>query len=175
MSTSPQEISQSNYMVVFTDLSGFTRAIKGMDEEEVFKTMVAYFEYLGEVAEEGGGTLIKCMGDAGLVVFPESCVDSGAKAILRLRQEGDQWLTDHGLRCRHCIKAHFGQVFTGPMGAKGSKCFNVYGQTVMVAATIKSSGLALTAQAFRQLSRETRTLFKKHTPPISYIPVDERH
>ena len=51
----------------------------------------------------------------------------------------------------------------------------MYGQTVMVAATIKSSGLALTAQAFRKLNKETRKLFKKHTPAISYIPVDERH
>jgi len=34
--------------------------------------------------------------------------------------------------------------------------------------------LALTASAFRALKPETRTLFKKHTPPISYIGVEDR-
>ena len=44
-----------------------------------------------------------------------------------------------------------------------------YGKTVNVAATLPSTGLAITPAVFRSLQPETRTLFKKHTPPISYI------
>jgi hypothetical protein len=35
--------------------------------------------------------------------------------------------------------------------------------------------MALSPQAFRKLEPETRKLFKKHTPPVTYIPVEERH
>ena len=175
MSTFPPEVSQSDCLIAFTDLAGFTHAIRGMDDRAGFEIMSDYFEYLGEIIAIEGGRLVKCMGDAGLVVFPESCADGGVKALLRLRQKGDQWLIDHGLKCSHRIKVHFGRVVSGPIGAKGAKYFDVYGQTVNIAATVQSSGIALTAQAFRKLNSQTRKLFKKHTPPISYIPVEERH
>jgi hypothetical protein len=40
---------------------------------------------------------------------------------------------------------------------------------VNVAAALPSSGLAVTPAVFRSLQAETRKLFKKHSPPISYI------
>ena len=175
MSTLSSEVSQSDCLIAFSDLAGFSSAVRGLDELALFQTMSDYFEYLGQTVEEAGGTLIKCMGDAALFMFPESCADAGVKALWRLCREGDQWLLAHGLKCCHYIKVHFGPVVTGPMGAKGSKRFDVYGHTVNVAATLQSSGLALTAQAFRKLSPQTRKLFKKHTPPITYISIDARH
>jgi hypothetical protein len=47
--------------------------------------------------------------------------------------------------------------------------------TVNIAATLKSNDLAITPQLFRRLNPDTRKLFKKHTPPITYIPVNESH
>jgi len=35
----------------------------------------------------------------------------------------------------------------------------------------REPGFAMTPQVFRQLSAESRKAFKKHTPPVSYIPV----
>ena len=175
MSTLSSDVSQSDCLIAFTDLAGFTRAVRGLDELALFQTMSDYFEYLGETVEKEGATLVKCIGDAALVLFPESCVDRGVQALLRLSSQGDQWLIEHGLKCSHYIKVHFGRVLTGPVGAKGAKCLDVYGHAVNVAATLQSSGFALTAQAFRKLSPQTRKLFKKHAPPITYIPIDERH
>ena len=137
--------------------------------------MSDYFEYLGQTVEKEGGTLVSCIGDAALLLFPEPCVDAGVKILWRLCRNGDRWLLAHGLKCSHYIKAHFGSVVTGPIGAKGVKRLDVYGHAVNVAATLQSSGLALTAQAFRKLSPQTRKLFKKYTPPITYIPIDDRH
>ena len=37
------------------------------------------------------------------------------------------------------------------------------------------NGFTLTPQAFRQLNPDTRKLFKKHTPPVTYIPLEELH
>jgi len=175
MSTLSSEVSQSQCLIAFTDLAGFARAVRGLDELTLFQTMSDYFEYLGQTVEKEGGRLINCIGDAALLLFPESCADAGVKALWQLSRDGDQWLLAHGLKCCHYIKVHFGRVVTGPIGAKGAKRLDVYGHAVNVAATLQSSGLALTAQAFRKLSPQTRKLFKKHTPPITYIPIDDRH
>jgi len=47
------------------------------------------------------------------------------------------------------------------------KRFDVFGHAVNIAALLTSDGLALTPQTCRH--------FKKHTPPISYISVEDRH
>jgi len=55
------------------------------------------------------------------------------------------------------------------------KRFDVFGHAVNIAALLTSDGLALTPQVFRRLTPQTRRHFKKHTPPISYISVEDRH
>jgi len=66
-------------------------------------------------------------------------------------------------------------VVTGLIGAHGNKQPDVYGETVNTAATMQSNGIAVSPQVFRLLSPAARKLFKKHTPPVTYIPVNEPH
>ena len=73
------------------------------------------------------------------------------------------------------VKVHFDPVICGPIGTRTDKRFDVYGYTVNTAATLKSNGFAMTPQVFRKLRADTRKLFKKHTPPIRYIPLESRH
>ena len=73
------------------------------------------------------------------------------------------------------IKAPFGPVICGKIGSRTEKRFDVFGQTVHTAALLNSNGLAITPEVFRKLQRETRKAFKRHTPPVTYIPVEERH
>jgi class 3 adenylate cyclase len=84
-------------------------------------------------------------------------------------------MESRGIPCRHRIKAHFGAAVCGPIGTKTEKRFDVYGQSVNTAATLKSNGMAISPQVFRKLDPETRKLFKKHTLPVTYIPVEESH
>src|SRR2546430_11863176 len=54
--------------------------------------------------------------------------------------------------------------------------FRSLGKTVNVAARLEaSSGVALSAEAFRRLGPDVRTRFKKHTPPITYIRQEDAH
>lgn len=87
---------------------------------------------------------------------------------------GNTWLHDNGMSCSHYFKVHFGPVMAGPIGTRTDKRLDVFGETVNIAATLKAGGIAITPQVFRKLAPETRKLFKKHTPPITYIPVEER-
>ena len=43
-----------------------------------------------------------------------------------------------------------------------------------VAATLDATGVALSVAAFRKLGPELRRRFKKHTPPVTYIRLEDR-
>ena len=111
------------------------------------------------------------MGDAGLVVFPAEETDAGVRTMLRLKTESDAWLADRGIRSEAVLKLHTGPVACGIVAGLR----DVYGYTVNLGAVLPSGGFAMTPQVFRRLSPETRKLFKKHTPPMTYIPVDAPH
>ncbi|MHC5040120.1 MAG: adenylate/guanylate cyclase domain-containing protein [Planctomycetota bacterium] len=167
--------TETDLLVAFSDLTLFSRYARSQTAKTIFETMEGYFELLGEIVEKGGGWVVKCMGDAALIVFPEARAEDGVQALRELKGEGDRWLEARGMSCRHQIKVHFGPVVCGLVGSRKDKRFDVYGQTVNTAALLKANGLALSPQAFRKLGPEARKHFKKHTPPVVYIPVEERH
>ena len=102
-------------------------------------------------------------------------MNRGVLALRELKDAGDAWLDSRKVSCRHVIKAHFGPVFGGMVGTRRVKQFDFFGETVNIAATLRSNGFAITPQVFRKLDPDTRKQFKKHTPPITYIPVGESH
>ena len=121
-----------------------------------------------------GGRVVKFIGDAGLLVFPAEHVDAGVLALFDLKQRVDEFMVGRGWPCRLMAKAHFGTVAAGAFGARGDKRYDVLGKTVNTTARLESAGIALSADAFRQLSPETRKRFKKHTPPIAYIRLEDQ-
>jgi len=170
--TSPVE---QELVVSFFDLSGFARFTRGLSPYDGFKFISKYYEFVGDVLEKDEGCVIKFMGDAGLVAYPGDKVDAAVCDLKELKDKGDEWLQSHDASCRHIIKAHFGPVICGTIGTKREKRFDLFGETVMTAAVLKSNGFAITTQLFRKLNSDTRKMFKKHTPPVTYIPVEERH
>ena len=170
--TTPQEM---NLLVAFFDLTRFLRYSQNHTAQEMFDFTSAYFEFVGDIIEGSGGKIVKFIGDAGLIIYPEDKVNEGVLALIELKEKGDQWLADQGVSSRNIIQAHFGPVVCGPMGTRSDKRFDIMGHTVSTAAITKSKGIALTPQVFRKLDDKTRKRFKKHTPPITYIPVGESH
>ena len=170
--TAPQEMK---VLVAFFDLTGFTRFGRTHSMREGFEMLSEYYEFIGDIVEGSGGKVVKFIGDAGLIVYAEADVNRGVLALKSLQETGDAWLADRNIGSRNIIKVHFGPVYGGPLGVRGNKHFDVLGETINTAVTLKSNGFAMTPQVFRKLDPDTRKLFKKHTPPITYIPVDESH
>lgn len=169
------EKTEINALVAFTDLTLFMKTSQGMEDVEVARWMDEFFEKISGIVAESGGVIVKFIGDAVLIVFDENLVDSGVKCLLRVKDEIDQWLIQQGYKSRLEVKIHYGKVVAGPFGAKENKRFDVIGKTVNTAATLQAKSFAISVQAFRQLSPETRKLFKKHTPPVTYIRSGDRH
>jgi len=167
-SRNPETPEERELLVAFSDLTEFTRVTAELPAPRVFQLMNSYFELVGDLVEEAGGTVVKCIGDAFLAVFPANRAERGVRALHRLREEGDRWFEERKLGCRHRIRAHFGPVACGPFGTRSAKRFDVYGMTVNAAARTPSDGLALTEAAFRLLSPATRKLFRRRAPPAFY-------
>lgn len=162
-------------LVACSDLTGYAKLTSKLSEEDVFLFLSDYYEFVGDTIAPSGGRVIKFMGDAALMTFPETQVDAGIRSLLALQVEGDKFLTKRGLVSRHHIRAHFGVIQQGELGTRTDKRLDIIGSTVNTMFLLKASELAITPEAFRKLAPETRNFFKKHTPPITYIPVGHSH
>jgi adenylate cyclase len=167
--------AEHELLIGFYDLTGFMPFVERAAPMEVLAAMAGYFAFTGKIVHAAGGRLIKTMGDAGLAAFPAAATDDGVRAFEAVQQDGDAWLVRQGYRGRAHLKLHVGPVAVGLVGAPGEERLDVYGKTVNVAAVLESHGLAMTPAVFRRLPLGTRTRFKKHTPPVTYVALEDAH
>jgi adenylate cyclase len=166
--------SETPLLVVFVDLTRFWAQSQRVDDVELADTLDAYYEQIGAAVRAAGGRIVKFLGDGALIVFDEQRVDAGVEMLLALKDAVDRSMAQRGWECRLIAKAHFGTVIAGPFGVAGDKHHDVVGKTVNIAATLEASGVTLSVAAFRKLGAATRKHFKKHTPPITYIRLEDR-
>jgi adenylate cyclase len=165
--------SEVPLLIAFADLTRFMAQSQRVSDAELADTIDAYYEQVGVVIDKAGGRVVKFIGDAALIVFPEDAVDRGVEALLDLKDAVDDLMKDRGWDCRLTIKAHFGTTPAGPFGAAGAKRFDVIGKAVNTTATLEATGVTLSVSAFRKLGPELRRRFHKHTPPITYIRIED--
>jgi len=166
---------QGELLVTFFDLTRYMHHCRETPDRVVLEQMAGFFSLTGAIIEKGGGLLVKAIGDAGLATFPGDETDKGVRTLLGVRDQGEVWLSKHDIQSRVIFKPHVGPVAYGPVGAPGRERFDIYGKTINTAALLESKGFAMTPQVFRRLEPATRKLFKKHTPPITYIAAGDRH
>lgn len=168
----PGEVREVELLVAFFDIAGFARHARSHIARTIFDICARYFERAGDIIEEGGGRLIKTIGDAGLVLFDDA--EPGIAALRTLQTEAEAWLVEQGWQVRILVKAHYGPVACGFMGPHGDKRLDVYGETVNMAALVapRDHGFAMTPEVFRRLSPATQRLYTERTPPIVYVPLE---
>jgi len=162
-------------LVVFIDLTGYALQATRVADEDLATVTDGYYELVATRIGAAGGRVVKFIGDGVLVVFEVEAADRGVGTLLALKSELDQYFAARGWDCRATIKAHVGSVIAGPYGAAGDKRFDVLGKAVNTAAMLDTTGVALSAEAFRKLSPATRQRFKKHTWPVTYIRAEDPH
>ena len=163
-------------VICFVDLSVYTMDTRRTaDDAAVADIMDSYNERVTLAVNGAGGRVIKFIGDGALFVFPPESADAAVLAMLALRGQIDPWLATKRWESRLVVKMHCGTVIAGPYGGAGEKYFDVLGDAVNTTARLATRMCALSPQVFRLLSPEVRKRLKKHTPPILYIPIEDRH
>jgi adenylate cyclase len=162
-------------VICFLDLSTFTKDARRADDARVADIIDGYYERVAAHAARGGGRCVKFIGDGALLVFPPERADDAVLALLALKSDVDAWLAEERWDSRLVVKAHCDAVIAGDFGARDDKRFDIIGNAVNVAARLETRSFALSPQVFRRLSVDVRRRFKKHTPPMTYIPIEDRH
>jgi adenylate cyclase len=166
--------AERDVVVGFLDLSFFTRDAAREGDARAAEIVSEYYARVGGRVRAAGGTVVKYIGDGVLLVFGGDRADDAAGAVLALREEVDDWMRSLRWESRLTVKLHAGSVIAGSYGAPGDERFDVIGTTVNVAARLPRP-FHISPQVFRRLSPPMRQRFKKHTPPITYIPAEDRH
>jgi class 3 adenylate cyclase len=175
MTAKPEGRATRELIIVFLDLSFYTQDARRMGDDGRLAGIVdGYYERVAQRCSAAGGTVVKFIGDGALIVFPIDPADAAVQALFQLKSEVDDWLATLRWESRLVVKAHCGSVVAGPFGGHDEKRFDIIGDEVNVTARLPTRSFALSAEAFRRLSPDARKRFKKHTPPITYIPVEDR-
>jgi class 3 adenylate cyclase len=161
-------------LIAFVDITGYTQFAERTADHELAELMDRYYERIGELVGRAGGTFVKPIGDGALIVFPPERADEAVDALLELRDDVCALCSAAGWPGTLVVRVHAGEVVCGPFGARAEKRFDIMGREVNLTARLPTRGFALSAEAFRCLSPEGRARFKKHTLPITYIPVADR-
>lgn len=161
-------------LIAFVDLTGYTQHTERADDARLAELLERYYERIGDLVGRAGGTLVKPIGDGALIVFPPDRADDAVAALLELREAAARLCAEDGWNATMVVRLHAGDVIAGLFGPRDAKRFDIIGREVNLTARLPTRAFALSAEAFRCLSPEGRALFKKHTPPITYIPLDDR-
>ncbi len=166
--------SEQELVVGLYDLTKYTVYCERCTSAQALDLVTRYHALAGRIIHGNGGLLIKAIGDAGLFAYPGAQADDAIAAVQQLRSEGDAWLTGEGFPGYARTVMHVGPLSVGLIGGPGREQLDIIGRTVNIVGAMRTSGaFAITPELFRRLSPESRQLFKKHTPPVSYIGIDD--
>ena len=168
-----QERTEVRLLIAFIDFTRYTARVIKTPPLALAEIIDEYYHRVAAAVAAAGGKVVKYIGDGSLIVFPLDRADAGVLSLLDLKRDVDAGFRELGWDSRLVVKVHAGEVVAGPFGPE--RRFDVIGREVNVAATLATRGFALSAEAFRSLASETRTRFKKHTPPITYIRTEDPH
>ena len=79
--------------ILFCDLRHSTRLEQELGREQYIRVLNLFFDIIAEVISAHDGEVLKFIGDAALIVFPEHAVDEGVLALLEVRGTGDNGVT----------------------------------------------------------------------------------
>jgi adenylate cyclase len=163
--------TETALLIVFADLTRFMVNSRRTPDGTLAELLDGYYRHAEDAVSTAGGRVVKFMGDAFLAVWSEERAGLGVAALPALKRDIDAWWAAKGWDSHVVIKAHFGRAVMGLFGME--ERFDVIGNEVNVAATLPARTVSLSAEAFRCLETGQRKAFKKHTPPVMYIPVDD--
>ena len=133
-------------VIVYFDLSGFTKLSEELPGPDIIDLLNAYFGAVVPEIENRGGNVLKFMGDGMLAIFARDTVPNteniAVDAICAIRDTVDAVSKERaadGLAQAGCtMSAHAGEVLYGNIGAASRLDFTVIGPAVNTAARINA-------------------------------------
>lgn len=156
-------------VLLVVDLAGFTRAVAGLETEAVVALLEVFFAEAGAVVREGGGRVVKYLGDGCLAVFDGDCAPDAVSCALAIeevvRSVADRFNVDVELGAN----VHRATVHEGEFGPDDDRRYDVVGWGVMHAFRMGGGpGVRVSEPVYRSIPSAQRSVWRKHQPPATY-------
>ena len=122
------EPTERRMVVATADIGGFSRACQGKSGPETFRMLDKFYYLVDGLTTDAGGTVLKFMGDAALMLYPKDNAAAAVASLASLRSEAQAIWTDFDETCVVHTKAHVGSVICGRMGP--AKQFDAIGDAL---------------------------------------------
>jgi adenylate cyclase len=138
-----------NAVLWYADLRRFTELAETLAPDELMQLLNEYFEILVHAVEDGGGEVLKFIGDALLAVFPLSerhhIADVACEVALAAAEEAIDTIANANKNRGNAkqpkielgIALHVGEVMFGNIGSENRLDFTVIGPAVNLAARLQ--------------------------------------
>ena len=150
-------------VVLFADITGFTRLSNELPSAEVLKTLNRFFAAIDVAVSQNNGEILKFMGDGVLAIFQtpddltaqESAASSALDAVAMARRALAK--DDDGPAVDFRAALHIGDVFFGNIGSGSRLDFTAIGPTVNLASRMLDAASAedagtVCSDAFQQVA-----------------------
>jgi adenylate cyclase len=146
---------KAHLAIVFADLAGSSRLYLGLGDEKASAVVATCIATLARAVENGGGTLVRVIGDEILALFPTT--DAAVNAAIEMQNGIVDLPPVLGRRLGIRVGLHAGEVLQiGP---------ELYGDAVNVAARMasqaKSNEILLTAITAREIRGPAKTMCRQ--------------
>jgi adenylate cyclase len=135
------EVESLEAALMFCDLRDFTALSNRLSGERVLELLNIYFDQVVPVVTEGGGKILKFMGDGVLAFFRDAArPSSSCAAAFRAARHVHKRLAATSVpdaKLRAGIALHFGKVSYGNIGSSERLDFTVIGRDVNLASRIE--------------------------------------
>ncbi len=123
-----KEPTTSTFVLAVADITGFAKACRAKFDVDMFVMLDRFYHATADAIAPSGGKLVKAMGDAILMVFPEQKAKQAASCLHELQNKVQTVWSEFGTDCTVRIHAHVGTVASGPIGP--GQQFDIVGNPV---------------------------------------------
>jgi adenylate cyclase len=128
----PQQLAVSHLAFLFSDLRGSTQLYEGIGDAAAYSRVNRHFEFIRQAVTQGGGSIVKTMGDGVMCAFHR--LDDALATAIQLQGQVTAWCQEQGIDPPLALKVgvHHGPAIA--MTANGQ--LDYFGRTVNLAARV---------------------------------------
>jgi class 3 adenylate cyclase len=124
------ETTTAELVLAVTRVPGFTKACETQGDSATFPQLSRYYELVAESVMRADGRVVKVMGDAVLLTFPDDRCGEAVVALRVVQEDASELWSRFDERCHVQVKVGVGQVVCGPLGAPGEERYDIAGDAL---------------------------------------------
>jgi class 3 adenylate cyclase len=165
-----QQLAVSHVAFLFSDLKGSTQLYEGIGDAAAYSRVNRHFDFIRHAVSQGGGGIIKTMGDGVMCAFHR--LDDAIATAIWLQARVPTWCREQGIAPPLALKVgvHHGPAIA--MTANGH--LDYFGRTVNLAARVADQGDGGDVIVLRDVLREADQSLLRGRDDITAAPFTAR-